>query len=323
MTRRPVALAAPRPDVSVVVAAYNVAGYVVQCIESLISSQGCEVEVIVVDDASVDGTSATVSRHFGNDPRVKLLRLNVNGGPAHARNVAIAAATGEWLALVDADDWCKAGRFSSLIATAQRFGADMVSDDEYLIEDGSSSPWATVNEVSQWTQDPAHPVTFEQFLASRHIVKPLIRRAFVTEHQVSFCEELRHNEDFLFFSELLLAGAKWHMMAAPMYYYRLRSGSLTNTGEFSEGSALALQRLLTLDCVTKDPQRAHACERAFRSYRRKAKVKETRKAVRGGDVRALSRLFNEDKTLFWSMLRQEAWLTPLRIRRRLHRMRFG
>lgn len=311
------------PTVSVIVAAYNVAQYVSPCIDSLLSNEGCAIEVIVVDDGSSDGTGDTVHERFAGDPRVQLLRLGENRGPSHARNVAIERATGEWLALVDADDWCKTDRFATLIATAHRFRADMVSDDQYLVEDGSREPWATINQVSRWTQDPSTPVAFERFLASRHIVKPLIRREFVKKHGITFCEEIRHSEDFLFVSELLIAGAKWHMIPAAMYYYRLRRGSLTNTGEFADGNARALQRLCALERIAKDPGYAELCSRTLRKAGRDAKVRDIRRALRRRDIAAVCRLLAGDTTLLWSMLWQEVSLVPLRARRRVHRMRFG
>lgn len=311
------------PTLSVIVAAYNVAQYIVQCLESVLGCAGPPLEIIVVDDASSDATVETVNRRFAEEPRVKVLRLGVNRGPSQARNVAIESASGQWLALVDADDWCANDRFVHLLDAARRFDADIVSDDEYLIEDGSRAPWSTVNRVSHWTQNPLEPVTFERFFASGHIVKPLIKRSFLKAHGVAFNEGIRHGEDFLLFNELLLAGAKWHMIQQPLYYYRQRSGSLTNTGEFSQGNVRVLEHLVGLNVAAANERYAELCSRTLERFHYNARVRAMRTELRRGNLRALGRSLTVEPTLIWSLLRQEASLAPLRVRRGLHRLRFG
>ncbi len=88
-------------SISVVIPAYNAAPYVARAIESVLAQTVRPTEVIVVDDASSDATAQVVERY---GPPVRLLRRAANGGPAAARNTGIAAAQGEWIALLDADD---------------------------------------------------------------------------------------------------------------------------------------------------------------------------------------------------------------------------
>jgi succinoglycan biosynthesis protein ExoO len=309
--------------VSVVVAAHDVEQYVGECLESLLACTGCDLEVVVVDDASSDATADLVAKHFGARPNVQLVRLGDNHGPSHARNVGIAAATGQWLAWVDADDWCESRRFAVLLDLANRYGADVVSDDQYIVEDGFRAPWSTINRVSGWKCDERAPVSFESFVRSRHIVKPLIKRSFLAAHGLSFYEEVRHAEDFLLLCELLVAGAKWHMHPAPMYHYRIRKGSLTNTGKFADGNVLVLERLLELDGVTRNPRYADVCRQALEKAERQARVRDARAALRNVDLPVLRRLAWHDESLFWSIFRHELALAPLRLRRRLHRLRFG
>lgn len=316
--------AAAQPvSVSAIVAAHNVAPYIADCVNSLLASEGCAVEVIVVDDASTDSTVEVVRELCGGDARVQVLRSDVNRGPSHARNLGMAVARGEWLALVDADDWCSEQRFSIVCQAAQRFGADMISDDQWLIEDGSRAPWSTINRVSHWRQDSRQPVAFEHFVRSRHIVKPLIKREFWQACGVRFHEEIRHGEDFLLFSELLLAGARWHMLPEAMYYYRSRAGALTNTGEFAGGYLRALELLRAHEKVASNALYAGLCEQALAQSRRQADVRTARKALRDRDLPRVRRLFGADASLLRAVLRHELSVAPLRVRRRLHRLRFG
>src|SRR5215831_9228869 len=89
-----------RPEISVVIPAYNAEGCVGRAIESALSQTHRPIEVLVVDDGSLDGTSEVVASY---PAPVRLLR-KANGGPASARNLAAREARGDWLALLDADD---------------------------------------------------------------------------------------------------------------------------------------------------------------------------------------------------------------------------
>ncbi|HEY8536374.1 MAG TPA: glycosyltransferase [Vicinamibacterales bacterium] len=90
------------PVVSVIVPAYNAEAWIARAVESALNQTFGDLEVIVCDDGSTDGT-AGILRSYG-DPRLRVLRRE-NRGRGAARNAAIAAARGRYLALLDADDW--------------------------------------------------------------------------------------------------------------------------------------------------------------------------------------------------------------------------
>lgn len=88
------------PRVSVVVPCFNTERYIAATLRAVLAQAGAELEVIVVDDCSTDGSAALVEREF---PQVRLIR-RANAGVAAARNAGIAAATARWVAFCDADD---------------------------------------------------------------------------------------------------------------------------------------------------------------------------------------------------------------------------
>lgn len=90
------------PRVSVIIAARNAERDLARALESVVGQSYGDWEVVVVDDASHDGTSA-VARSFG--PAVRASRLDTNVGPAQARNTAVEQAEGELVAILDADDF--------------------------------------------------------------------------------------------------------------------------------------------------------------------------------------------------------------------------
>jgi cellulose synthase/poly-beta-1,6-N-acetylglucosamine synthase-like glycosyltransferase/peptidoglycan/xylan/chitin deacetylase (PgdA/CDA1 family)/spore germination protein YaaH len=90
------------PSVSVLVAAFNEEPVIARTVRSVLASDYPDLEVIVVDDGSTDGTAAAVDAEFAGEPRVRLLR-QPNGGKASALNRALTVARGEVLVAFDAD----------------------------------------------------------------------------------------------------------------------------------------------------------------------------------------------------------------------------
>lgn len=88
--------------ISVIIPAYNAEHYIAKAIESCLSQTYAPHEIIVVDDASTDNTTAVAESY---PSPVRLIRLEENMGTAVARNHAVQASTGDWLAFLDADDW--------------------------------------------------------------------------------------------------------------------------------------------------------------------------------------------------------------------------
>ena len=93
------------PKISLLVAVYNTAAYLPQCLDSLLSQTFKDIEVICVDDASTDNSLALLHQYAEKDNRVKVIALKENSGQAHAGNVGLSHATGDYFGFVDSDDW--------------------------------------------------------------------------------------------------------------------------------------------------------------------------------------------------------------------------
>lgn len=90
--------------VSIITPAYRAAAFVDATIRSVRDQSFTNWELIVADDSSPDATREVVAAQAASDPRVRLLALPQNGGPARARNAALEAASGRWIAFLDSDD---------------------------------------------------------------------------------------------------------------------------------------------------------------------------------------------------------------------------
>jgi teichuronic acid biosynthesis glycosyltransferase TuaG len=102
--------------VSVVMPAFNSAVFIEQAIRSVQAQTLTDWELLVADDGSTDETAAIVRRMNDNDPRVKLISLGERRGPAGARNAAIEAAGGRYIAFLDSDDMWKPHKLERQIA---------------------------------------------------------------------------------------------------------------------------------------------------------------------------------------------------------------
>jgi CDP-glycerol glycerophosphotransferase (TagB/SpsB family)/glycosyltransferase involved in cell wall biosynthesis len=115
-----------RPDlVSVIMPAYNVEGLVEQSVRSVLDQSHKNIELIVVDDSSTDGTPAVLARLASADSRMRVYR-RPNGGPNAARNFAIGKAHGQFLTFLDADDLALPGAYADMVASLKKTKSDFV-----------------------------------------------------------------------------------------------------------------------------------------------------------------------------------------------------
>lgn len=91
--------------VTVLVAAYNAEQYIARCLDSLRAQSHRDWQAVCVDDASTDGTLAILKDYAATDSRIEVVAMNKNGGQAKARNLALERAQGEYVCMLDSDDW--------------------------------------------------------------------------------------------------------------------------------------------------------------------------------------------------------------------------
>lgn len=93
------------PQVTVLVSVWNTADYLPQCLDSLCRQTLRDIQVVCVDDASTDDSLVVLQRYAALDDRIEVIGLPRNQGQAHARNVGLGRAKGEFVCFLDSDDW--------------------------------------------------------------------------------------------------------------------------------------------------------------------------------------------------------------------------
>lgn len=114
---------------SVIVPFFNVQTYAPDTLRSLRANAREDFEFLLVDDCSTDGTPRLLRRAADEIPGAVLLRHEVNGGLATARNTGLEAARGEYIAFLDGDDWLAPGHYERLVARTEALGCDFVRTD--------------------------------------------------------------------------------------------------------------------------------------------------------------------------------------------------
>ena len=124
--------------VSIIVPAYKAARFIDDTVQSVLSQTYGDWEMLVADDCSPDDTRARVAAWSQRDARIRLIALERNGGPAAARNAAIAQAQGRWLAFLDSDDmWLPVKLERCLAHAAQHRAALVFTGYRRITHDGS------------------------------------------------------------------------------------------------------------------------------------------------------------------------------------------
>ena len=123
------------PLVSIIVPVYNVKPYLNRCVDSLLGQSYQNMELLLVDDGSTDGSETLCDEYAAQDARVRVLHKK-NGGLSDARNAGVDAAKGEYLSFVDGDDWVSPYYIENLYRALEQAGAgrDLESYQQLLTQ---------------------------------------------------------------------------------------------------------------------------------------------------------------------------------------------
>lgn len=124
------------PIVSVVIPAFNREWVLANAIQSVLGQSFRQLEIIVVDDGSGDGTAETVFRIAQSEPRIRMIRHEVNRGAQAARNTGIRAALGDWIAFLDSDDTWLSSSLEVRMAAARSRNVQVVHSPCFVLRVG-------------------------------------------------------------------------------------------------------------------------------------------------------------------------------------------
>ncbi len=147
------------PLLSVIVTSYNIEGYLAGCLDTVVNQTLDDIEIIVVDDGSSDGTPDVIRRYAEKDARIRPIFLpeNTIGGVASAANAGLDAATGEYVGFADGDDYLELDMFEKLVTAAKADNADLAMCQYKLVDETGK------------TKAPAERKRWQAFGKTEHI----------------------------------------------------------------------------------------------------------------------------------------------------------
>ncbi|OHQ56291.1 hypothetical protein HMPREF2617_04945 [Corynebacterium sp. HMSC070H05] len=224
------------PLLSVIIPTYNVASKISKCLASLdvLKTVIGDLEVILVDDHSVDDTYAVVCEYASSRDWVVPIRLDANNGtPSIPRNMGLERATGEFVFHLDPDDEILPAGVAKEIEIARQWGADVVRAP--LVRDNGKTR-TVMNRLNDWSDDLSRSERIEMVVKNHSTtVCGVYRRQFLIDNQIWWPSELRLAEDAIFLYKSLSLG-KFAYSDEPdfVYHVAVESGSASSTQQYQD-----------------------------------------------------------------------------------------
>ena len=265
--------------VSIIIPTYNTEKYIEKCIQSVLEQTYTDYEIIIVDDCSTDNSMDVVARF--KDPRIKVIKNEINRGPSYSRNRGIQLSKGDFIALLDSDDWWTPNRLEVMMDFIESHHADVLFDNVLYIREGEEKPYTTYYQFKGITVDKAQQVTPEYFVNNDlGILKAIIRKEIIMDHSIQYEESITYGEDFIFYLEIITRTTKVWLLKEGYYYYLSREGSLVkNFFALSEECLKATEEILEHPKYELTPGVMKALEKRKSDFEFIVKFHETDKYI--------------------------------------------
>lgn len=217
------------PKVSAIIPIYNNEKYIERCLDSLVAQTLEDIQILMINDGSTDGTEEICLRYARKYPNFEY-RFKENGGSASARNVGLEYATGEYVGFVDSDDYVEPNMFEKMYSAArENHDADMVFNAMVRPERKKTYSFTLPMpgyydrkgmEEYVFTNLLPHPTetgTFRSFDWGNW--SKLIRRSVIEENHIRFFSKSRRCEDLCFAFECTIHSNSYVIMPSEQLYH--------------------------------------------------------------------------------------------------------
>lgn len=213
--------------ISVVVPVYNIAPYIGKCIESIQAQTYQDWELLLVDDGSKDESGAIIDQYAEADKRIRTFHKQ-NGGVSSARNMALDAAKGEYIAIIDGDDWVEPSLFEDAVNEMRKNNADVFMF-EYSVDTGNICLPHHVSDnyygVCSNEEAFIHSITPRNRFAWTKVFSSKLLLYSHLPGQKRYRSDIILGEDTLFITEVLADAQKVVYSPKVYYHYEQRQGS--------------------------------------------------------------------------------------------------
>lgn len=216
------------PLTSVIIPCYNVEKYLEDAVESVVCQTYHNIEIILVDDGSTDGTSALCDMFANKYNNIHVIHKD-NGGLSSARNAGMAEATGEYIYFLDSDDYIKEVMIDRLVKKMEESELDVIYFGSCNVDEGGNTIDVPRREIADENKVyygiEAYELFFKEGIYEACVQYYFYKRAFLNSSMLSFADKIIH-EDELFSFEVYHYAKKMMLDSNQYYFKRVRNGSI-------------------------------------------------------------------------------------------------
>lgn len=226
--------------ISVIIPVYNVSNYLNNCLESVANQNFKSIEIIVVNDGSTDGSSEICNTFKIKYPSIVLINQK-NKGVSYARNKGLTIAKGEWVYFLDADDYLDIDTFESIFIHDNQ-DIDVIQFGLRSLNNGIVHK-INANQkeiICNSSIDFLKKLTLKPVSACLHLIK----RDLIIKNNITFDEDMTHNEDMLFMYKVFAVSSKFKLLNKVFYNQEIRENSATR---INVDYPIIKQRLIFID----------------------------------------------------------------------------
>lgn len=247
--------------ISIIVPVYNAGAYLQPLIDSVLNQTWQELELILVDDGSSDGSAQVCDAAAEKDPRVRVIH-KANGGQSAARNTGLEVAAGEYIAFADHDDLLHPRIYETLIRAMEAMGTDMAACGFRNVQQANIGAivhdYAAVSATLVTDQE----LVARYFTPAWHIPiwNKLYRRALVCNLRFS---DLKLGEDNLFSYRVIREAKNIAYVDKIMYYQRMHGDNFEFTGYRHLDDLIRAKEMVLHDIRNSYPAQYPGCQKQF------------------------------------------------------------
>lgn len=207
--------------VSVLVPVYNVKKYLAQCLDSL-TAQTCDsIEFICIDDGSTDGSEKILDAYVEKDARFHVIH-KANSGYGASMNVGLRAAQGEYIGIVEPDDFADAGMFAALLDAAEVSQAEVVKSNYFLYTTKDGDDFQEMLRGCPYREVCSVATVPKLFQTDAFVWTSLYRKTFLEKNHLCFRETPGASfQDVGFSMKVLLCCKRMYLLPEGYLHYRV------------------------------------------------------------------------------------------------------
>lgn len=230
------------PKISVIVSVYNTEKYIEKCLDSLLNQTYSNIEIVVINDCSTDGSLKILKKYAKKYDNIILIENKENKGLSYSRNVGLEKATGKYIGYIDSDDYVDSTYYEQMMKAIKKEKSEIaIADMKIVYEDGSFPDY-----VSKGCNGEVNTLNIIKNGLAASACNKLFKREIIEKYKFS---EGKLNEDLAVILPSIVAAKKISYVENNNYYYVQHTGSIQNS-RFSDrrfdifyGVELTLKRI--------------------------------------------------------------------------------